>query len=113
MDLSRIELELLGLADEDYFGLWELISSPGEHDNLESGEHEVRSTVARLVQLGLVGIFRRSGFMGGEEALVADEAITLISNDDVWLEPDPPESVQYVIGATPLGESVYRNRPSG
>ncbi len=99
--MGDLEIEVLSLVTEDYYGLWEMaVQVPVGRDRL------VR-VIEGLMGSGLVAWFCRSSDTA--EAVHVRRHIPEspeLSDDSLWRVPGPVD-VQWLLGSTDRGEQTY------
>ena len=115
MNQSDRQREILELAVEDLYGLWEIIwrlRSRFPDSKASELRNIAEATVRELVTRGYVVLYRRSKAPERETLLTVDEADTILSIQTSWDDPIG-DSVQILIGATEEGKHAYYSLEEG
>jgi hypothetical protein len=110
MKVTEVEQEILSLATEDAYGLWEVLPVvrkffPGldERETREVAERTLHQLIAR----NLIRLYRGTRFAGEEKPLASAENETALSDARSWNENAPSTQEHVRIVATELGEREY------
>ena len=109
MSLNEVESNILELASEDYYGLWEVcwkIQRLRPKDSAAEVRKICINAVRDLVQRGLIHLMRRRGPAGKETLLSENEILNVLNDVSSWEEPFK-DSIQFLVGATEEGKEVY------
>jgi hypothetical protein len=120
MEFSRNHLLLLELANEDYYGLWDLvrtITSQGDSGELPPVE-TAKQIALELSEAGLIDVFVTDRYLTPIAQLSESDSISVLSDTSSWddpiVKPDDPDS-RYAVTTTEKGDRVYEteSRPRG
>jgi len=106
---TRALREILSLATEDYYGLWEVRGllrkiSPGIEDS--TIRQLAADTVGELFERGWVGLF--TGNLGTNDVRpVTREDVARILREAVSWDPPTDAAENLAIASTPEGDAVY------
>jgi hypothetical protein len=107
--LSRAHLAILDLAVEDWYGLWEIAGHVPDHEPSSATalpREELVRALRELLAGGLVELAVRSG--PDSEPHVTDmSSAPDLDQAKLWQVPTV-SGPQYLVGATPARERVYR-----
>jgi hypothetical protein len=110
MKLSSAQQKILGLAVDDFFGLWEVAATLHdllpEHSEMES-KIAARQAVKELVIDGLICLYRGNNFSGEEKPLPQEEINAMLWDNKNW-DWDAPKAAEHIrLAATKKGENIY------
>ena len=103
---SRLESEILALAVEDYYGLWELLHQPQARQRPWTMS-EITEAVHNLVNRGWVSLYEGSRFDNDHELVPSQDNAAVLYDPTNWRAPDTLWSKQVYVAATPTGEAAY------
>lgn len=107
MKLTALHREILDLAVEDYYGLWEIedVVARGLPEPEIARAREVsRSLMLELADGGLIEFYLGTRFAGEERPLAVDEMPDFLVVDRYWDAAGPTSEPHVRIGATKKGE---------
>lgn len=109
MSRKRALREILSLATEDYYGLWEVRRRlhaifPGLEDS--AIRQLAANTVGELLERGWVGLFTGTLRTNDVRRLAREELASILGESTSWDEPRNDEE-NLMIAATPEGEAAY------
>ena len=104
----ELRKEILSLATEDYYPLWELRNALlSEGDSLESSTDELLPVVQRMVQEGLLHVYTGQWSSTERRRLDRPNLAALIAERTWWSEPSNADDQQLLVAATEKGTSSY------
>jgi hypothetical protein len=111
-DFSDIENEIIDLASEDDYGLWELLwHRLGRSSSMEVKQH--RSALAEalnsLMESGRAVLVQRQGPSGEAGEVSGEHAKRLLAADWSWTEPVAGQ-LQILVRLTAKGDADYFSR---
>ena len=109
---TMVQNEILKLAVEDYYGLWELFWAIREnYPNYSADEFlEIAQEATKyLLSSGSIILYSRQGADGTEVQMQELDAEEAISNPQNWREPSR-NTIQILVGSTAYGEKVYYSK---
>jgi hypothetical protein len=101
---SPEEWEVLEMANEDWYHLWEI---PGAIQDAK----QISSLLSDLIRRGYIYLASVRFSDNSETPIATEEALSVIAADESWVPKE--DDVAFSFWATPKGEEIWMKPPSG